>query len=136
MGRKGKRPSHLWESSSDKGPLKRYKDYFSGDYPFSVIDENLYTNEGYQLYRMAFYAYLLGNILGKKPELLSISNKTWWEIPSRNGSARDIWDKFSRDLDVNKLSASNIFWQDITKVIEKDQQLNDLAEYLHNHICL
>ena len=85
---------------------------------------------------MAFYAFLLGKILGKKPELLSISNKTWWEKSSRKDSARDIWDKFLRGLDVNKLSARNIFWQDITKVVEKDQQLSDLAEYLHNHICL
>jgi hypothetical protein len=39
---------------------------------------------------MAFYAFLLGKILGKKPELLSISNKTWWEKSSRKDSARDI----------------------------------------------
>jgi hypothetical protein len=139
LGHAHEYPSHLWEAIREDGPKRRFNDYFVNDHPFiDAIKTSLYQGEGYQLYRMAFYAFRLGMKLHKQPEFLSITNSTWWDVASSSkGSACNIWENFKQDINPNKLQIHNIFWQDIRECIDNhNNELQQLKQYLNQHICL
>lgn len=131
LGESNKYPTHLWESSktSDGGSKLREKDYFKDD----LFIGNLgYLTETYQLYRMAFYANELARKLNKKPLLVSLTNKSWWNKKKKDTETpAAIWGVFTKQVNADKIDLVNIFWQDLK--IESDYKL---ASYLLNHRCL
>lgn len=143
LGTVKKRPSHLWEASENSdGPAVRRDEFFvTNDNPFIANSpHNLYAGDGYQLYRMAFYACHIGNTLGLRPELVSLANKTWWDISARGKhSACEIWSRFNDAVDHDKLTLRQpLFWQDIRDRLEaaQDPRLTRLVAYLTQHSCL
>ena len=135
-------PSHLWDAGENSGSKKRMNDYFNGDSPFmnGKEVEALYCGEGYQLFRMAYYAHQLAKA-GKQPYLISITNEKWWEKKHRNGSsAASIWNEFMGCINKNKtkLLLINVFWQQIRNAIRRsgENKLEEILSYLDNHQCL
>lgn len=138
------KPTHLWEAQrsnkpeTEQGPLKREQDYFVlNENPFREGNsKELYKGEGYQLYRMAFYAYQLGKKLDISPHFISLTNQNWWNCGKR--SAASIWENFTDNIERQKLEVKNIFWQEIIKCVDerKDPRLNNLTTYLKDHPCL
>lgn len=130
LGEYDKYPTHLWESAKNSvGPKLREKDYFKDDL---FVGNSGYFTETYQLYRMAFYANELGHKLNKKPLLVSITNKSWWNKKKKDTEApAKIWENFTHQINAAKIYLVNIFWQDLK--IENDEKL---SSYLQNHRCL
>ena len=130
LGEFGKYPKHLWqESNNSNGPHVRKKDYFVNDL---FIGEIGYNSNLYQLFRMAFYTYQIGDLLGKKPVFVSLTNKSWWY--KENGDSptpNSLWNTFKSQVDSQKIELKNVFWQDL-----KIQNNDILANYLSEHRCL
>lgn len=136
--------THLWQSHqsnkplSEQGPQKRKKDYFvDNENPFKKdASLDLYSTDEYQLYRMAFYAYQLGKKLKTAACCVSLTNENWWKQGAN--SAETIFAKFHKEVDAKKLALKSIFWQDIAKQVnsQDDYRLGMLKEYLKKHPCL
>lgn len=134
LGEFGKFPGHLWNTDREDGPQKRYNDYFIDNVnPFVSIAKNniYYLKTTYQLFRMAFYAYLLGVRKKKEPVLCSLTNNSWWQIERGGNSPETIWKQFCGFIDNNKLILKSFFWQDF-----KFSKESKLFEYLLKHECL
>lgn len=137
----GRRPSHLWEGRGD-GPRIRRNDYLvTNANPFlKNPPTELYERTAYQLCRMAFYAYQIGNKLGLRPELVSLANRSWWDEGTEDKlSARTIWERFTREIDQQKLKLHEpVFWQDIREHMQAANHtvLYRLVEYMRAHACL
>lgn len=131
-------PGHLWEGKGN-GPVKRFEDYLvEYENPFINMKEcNEFYQEAYQLFRMAFYAYRIGRILKKKSYIVSLVNKTWWELKKQNSSPKFIWEQFCvKYLDDNKIGSISITWQCIRDHLNNTGNGKELIEYLNNHRCL
>jgi hypothetical protein len=140
LGTYNQYPAHLWDNKSS-GSKTRYKDYFTdNDNPFIKSISNtdpFYHKVAYQLFRMAFYAHLLGKRLKKNPVLLSITNESWWNLETERQAPSKIWDQFClKYIKSNELESRNIFWQDIHGCVQKDSSLQNLSDYLGKHRCL
>lgn len=130
LGEYGKYPNHLWECSKEsKGPEIRHNNYFNNNL---FTGELGYNDNSYQLFRMAFYAYEIGKKLNKKPVLVSLTNKSWWNKKRRdNTTPNKLWKVFTNQVNQKLLEMKNIFWQDIH--FKNNDKLED---YMMNHRCL
>ena len=122
LGSRNQYPEHLWESSSESGPEKRYNDYFSKNY-FITDDKikTLYKTKCYQLYRMVFYTFEIAELLNKKPVFLSLTNKTWINLKRSLIRPIDIFNIFCQTI-TKEILIKNITWQDI---VFEDIDLNN-----------
>jgi len=125
LGEEGK-CNHLWSNSKDKktgqdspGPALRYDDYFvNNENPFRkgvAKDDEMYSKNAYQLFRMAFYSYYIAAKLKLQPKLISLTNETWWNVEKDNPRevSSQTWAQFRERIEPGKLFCKNIFWQDI-----------------------
>jgi len=139
LGRKGEF-THLWESDDDSnGPAVRYRDYFiDNPNPFRKgipRDSKLYSKHAYQLFRMVFYSYYIGQKLFKAPKFISITNESWWN--KRGGKTNCvpsyIWKRFCSKIKPGTIFLKNIFWQNIWSYLKFSNISDEMAEYLKTH---
>ncbi len=91
----------------------------------------------YQLFRLAFHAYALGEELNKRPVLVSLANENWWEIPGeKRRSAKDTWERFGDWVNPEKLELRECHWQWIARTLAGNDSVRNLCAYLNSHVCL
>lgn len=139
LGESDKSLSHLWEGS-DASVNKRIVVY-SKEIPALVKTRDLAQLASvYQLIRMAFYSFKLGEHFNLAPVLVSISNKHNWKIKIRMGGLNktpaEFWNHFQKDILGDKsLRCKKLYWQDILDVV-RGRSTDTLYDYLEAHPCL